>query len=85
MIEINVCVGTSCHLNGSYNVVQTFEQLIEEHSLHEEIEFKANFCLKHCQNQGVSVTVNGQDYRVVPEKAIEFFNNIILAHKHLQV
>ncbi len=78
MVELNVCVGTSCHLNGSYNVVQTFEQLIEEYSLHDEIEFRANFCMKQCQNQGVSVAVDGEDYRVEPEKAGEFFENIIL-------
>lgn len=78
MVEINVCVGTSCHLNGSYNVVQTFEQLIEAYSLHEDIEFKANFCMKQCQSGGVSVAVDGKAYRVEPERAGEFFENIIL-------
>ena len=29
MIEVNVCIGTACHLRGSYNVVQTFQQMIE--------------------------------------------------------
>lgn len=78
MVELNVCVGTSCHLNGSYNVVQIFQQLIEEHKLHDEIEFKACFCRKNCNNEGVSVGIDGESYRVVPEEAGEFFKKHIL-------
>ncbi|MDF2942332.1 MAG: hypothetical protein K0S01_1190 [Herbinix sp.] len=78
MVEINVCIGTSCHLNGSYNVVQTFQQLIEEYSLHEKIEFEAKFCMKECQNKGVSVSVDGVAYRIEPENAREFFLSTIL-------
>lgn len=78
MVEINVCVGTSCHLNGSYNVVQVFQQLIEENSLHDKIEFKACFCMKKCNNQGVSVGVNGEQFRVAPEEAGDFFKETIL-------
>lgn len=79
MIEINVCIGTSCHLNGSYNVVQTFQHMIEEHSLHDLVEFKANFCMKQCLNKGVSVTVDGKSFRVNPENAGEFFKSEILS------
>jgi len=79
MVEINVCIGTSCHLNGSYNVVQIFQQLIEEYSLHEEIEFKANFCMKQCQKKGVSVAIDGESYRVGPEDIRELFQNKILS------
>lgn len=79
MIELNVCVGTSCHLNGSYNVVQTFQQLIEEYALHDEIEFIACFCMKKCNSNGVSVMINTESYRVTPEDAGEFFKDHILA------
>jgi NADH:ubiquinone oxidoreductase subunit E len=78
MVEINVCIGTSCHLNGSYNVVQIFQQLIEEYSLHEKIDFNANFCMKQCQNKGVSVSVDGEVYRIEPENVSEFFHSTIL-------
>lgn len=83
MVEINVCIGTSCHLNGSYNVVQTFQQMIEEYSLHEDIEFKANFCMKECMNKGVSVSVDGTTYRISPESAREFFRNQVLSNVNL--
>lgn len=78
MVAINVCIGTSCHLNGSYNVVQTFQQLIEEFELHEKIEFNAYFCMKQCNNKGVSVTVDEEVFRLEPENAREFFQTTIL-------
>jgi NADH:ubiquinone oxidoreductase subunit E len=78
MVEMSVCIGSSCHLNGSYNVIQSFQQLIEEYSLHEKLEFKAYFCMKQCQNKGVSVTLDGVNYRVDPESARQFFKETVL-------
>ena len=73
MIEVNVCIGTSCHLNGSYNVVQNIQQLIEEYSIHDQVNIEAYFCMKQCQNKGVSVTVNGSNHRLEPENVRAFF------------
>lgn len=78
MTELEVCIGTACHLNGSYNVIQTFQQLIEEYSLHEEINLKASFCMKQCQNKGVSISVGAERYQIEPENAGAFFKDIIL-------
>lgn len=78
MTELEVCIGTACHLNGSYNVIQTFQQLIEEYSLHKEINLKASFCMKQCQNKGVSVAVDDERYQIEPENAGAFFRGIIL-------
>ncbi|MDR1932979.1 MAG: (2Fe-2S) ferredoxin domain-containing protein, partial [Spirochaetales bacterium] len=69
MLELCVCVGSSCHIKGSYNVIQTFQQLIEEKSLHEKINFKSSFCQKQCQYPGVAVSVGGTLHHVAPEKA----------------
>jgi NADH:ubiquinone oxidoreductase subunit E len=78
MVEMSVCIGSSCHLNGSYNVIQTFQQMIEEYSLHDKLEFKAYFCMKQCQNKGVSVTLDGMNHRVEPESARQFFKETVL-------
>lgn len=77
MIELSVCIGSTCHLKGSYNVIQVFQQQIEERSLHDKIDFKAAFCMKECQNSGVGVSVNGEKYHVEPENAKEFFETML--------
>lgn len=79
MVTLSVCIGSSCHLKGSYNVIQAFQQLIEEHGLGEEkLTFKASFCMKQCQNPGVGVSVNDGVYSVSPEEARAFFRDTVL-------
>lgn len=73
MTELSVCIGSACHLKGSYNIIQTFQQLVEENGLHEKINFKASFCMKKCNQAGVNVDLNGEKYNIAPEVAREFF------------
>ncbi|MDR0597786.1 MAG: (2Fe-2S) ferredoxin domain-containing protein [Treponema sp.] len=73
MLELTVCIGSSCHIKGAYNVIQTFQQIIEERSLHGRIAFKSSFCQKQCQNPGVAVSVNGVIHQVTAESSGEFF------------
>lgn len=77
MIGLNVCIGSSCHLRGSYNVINIFQQLIEEHALHDKIDLRASFCMKHCQ-EGVSVAIDGVHYSVSSESARDFFETVIM-------
>ncbi|HHY51900.1 MAG TPA: (2Fe-2S) ferredoxin domain-containing protein [Clostridiales bacterium] len=77
MASLMVCIGSSCHLKGSYNVIQTFQQMVEEYNLHDQVEMKAQFCMKRCQ-QGVSVCLDGAYYDVSPQTAREFFKTHIL-------
>lgn len=78
MLELSVCIGSSCHLKGSYNIIQIFQQLIEEHNLHDKIDFKATFCMKQCQNDGVSISFNNTNNHIKPEMARDFFQTNIL-------
>lgn len=78
MLELSVCIGSSCHLRGSYNVIQVFQQEIEENGLHDKINLKANFCMKQCQNSGVTVSVNDEIYNVPTETARAFFKDVII-------
>jgi NADH:ubiquinone oxidoreductase subunit E len=77
MTELHVCIGSSCHLKGSYNVIQTFQQLIEAQNLHDKVDMKAQFCMKHCQ-MGVAVSIGGNVYSVSPETAKSFFESTVL-------
>jgi NADH:ubiquinone oxidoreductase subunit E len=78
MIEIEVCVGSACHIRGAYNVVQVFQQMIEEKSLHGEVDFKTAFCMRECHNAGISVAVNGQKHLISPDEARVFFEKNIM-------
>lgn len=58
-MEIVICVGSSCHMKGSYRVVETFKNMIKEHSLENTLTLKASFCMKNC-TKGISVSIDGQ-------------------------
>ena len=77
MVDIRVCVGTSCHLNGSYNVVATFQAMIEERALHNQVHMQVAFCMGKC-GQGICVSVNDDIYGVTPEGARSFFSETIM-------
>lgn len=57
-MSIFVCVGSACHLKGSYNLINQLQQIIEERRLGDEVVVKAALCLGHCTN-AVSARVNG--------------------------
>ena len=78
MIELSVCIGSACHLNGAHNVVATFQHMIEEYSLHEKVNLKAAFCMKKCSTSGVAVNVNGQKEIISANSARKFFKENIL-------
>jgi NADH:ubiquinone oxidoreductase subunit E len=78
MTELSVCIGSACYLRGSYNVIQAFQQLIEEYALHDRIDFKSTFCMKMCAQTGVSVSLNGRVFNIPPETAGEFFKTAVM-------
>lgn len=77
MKKVVVCIGSSCHLKGSRQVVEQLQQLIAENNLKEEVELSGTFCMGNCRN-GVSVTVDGNLFSVNPETVNDFFQNEIL-------
>ena len=77
-MKITVCIGSSCHIKGSRQVVEQLQNLIAEHNLGEKVELGGTFCLGNCQ-QGVCVTVDNAFHSVSPETVDEFFANEVLA------
>ncbi len=73
-MKITVCIGSSCHIKGSRQVVEQLQQLISENKLEDKVELGGTFCLGECQ-KGVCVTVDGNFFSVTPETVEEFFNN----------
>lgn len=69
-MNICVCIGSSCHLKGSYDVIKKLEELIEKHNLKDKVVLKGNFCLGHC-DQGVTVKVNDNFLQNVNKDNVE--------------
>ena len=78
MLKITVCIGSSCHIKGSRQVVGKLQALIAENNLGDKVELGGTFCMGKCQ-QGVCVTVNDSFHSVTPENVSEFFAKEILA------
>ena len=77
-MKVTVCIGSSCHIKGSRQVVEQLQYLIAENNLSEKVELGGTFCMGQCQ-KGVCVTVNDTFHSVTPETVAEFFANEVLA------
>lgn len=75
---VTVCIGSSCHLKGSREVVTELQRLISENNLNDKVELKATFCMNNCE-KGVCVTVDGALFSVSPETVDGFFKDEILS------
>lgn len=76
-MKLTVCIGSSCHIKGSREVVEQFQQLLEQHRLNDRVELSGTFCLGRCR-EGVCVMLNDQFYSVTPETAEPFFKKYVL-------
>ena len=77
-MKVTVCIGSSCHIKGSRQVVEQLQKLIFENNLSDKVDLGGTFCLGNCQ-KGVCVTVDDAFHSVSPETVGEFFANEILA------
>lgn len=75
-MKVTVCIGSSCHIKGSRQVVEQLQYLIAENKLGDRVELGGTFCMGKCQ-QGVCVTVDNDFYSVTPETVEEFFTKNI--------
>ncbi|HAS78464.1 MAG TPA: hypothetical protein DCS38_01805, partial [Ruminococcus sp.] len=48
-MKVTICIGSSCHLKGSRQVVEKLQALIAENNLDEKVELSGTFCMGKCQ------------------------------------
>ena len=83
LINLSVCIGSACHIKGSYNIINSFKQIIEEYDLSSKVDLKAIFCLGHC-TEDVSVQIDDSEiYSVSGTTAREFFESEVLSKLNL--
>ncbi|MBE6623001.1 MAG: (2Fe-2S) ferredoxin domain-containing protein [Ruminococcaceae bacterium] len=77
---IQICVGSSCHLKGSPEIVELLKKAVEEHNLESEVTLAGSFCIGKCNRLGVTVQVDDEIYTgITKENFKEFFKENVLS------
>jgi len=72
MVTISICVGSACHLKGSYKVIEGLQRLIKENKVENKVEIKGAFCIGRC-TEGVSSMVNDDEFFSLNENNLDLF------------
>ena len=77
-MNIYVCVGSSCHLKGSYQIIELMKKALEDNGLTDQVNLSAAFCLGKCTH-GVTIKVDDEIVTgVSPETFTEIFQKYVL-------
>ena len=76
---IQVCVGSSCHIKGSPEIVALLQKSVEEYHLENEVTLAGSFCIGKCNRIGVTLQVDDEIYTGVTKETFkEFFSEHVL-------
>ena len=76
---IQICVGSSCHLKGSPEIVALLQKAVEEHNLEYDVTLAGSFCIGKCNSTGVTVQVDDDVHvGITRENFKEFFEEKVL-------
>ena len=79
MLIIQVCVGSSCHLKGSQDIIEMLQAAIAEHHIEDDVVLTGSFCIGKCNRVGVTVQINDDVHvGITRENFNEFFKTNIL-------
>ena len=77
---IQICVGSSCHIKGSPDIVELLQMAVAEHHLENEVTLAGSFCIGKCNRVGVTVQVDDEVHTGVTKEGFkEFFQEAVLA------
>ena len=77
---IQICVGSSCHIKGSADIVELLQQAVAENGLENEVTLAGSFCIGKCNRVGVTVQVDDEVHVGVTKEGFrEFFEKNVLA------
>lgn len=76
---IQICVGSSCHLKGSPEIVELLQKSVEEHHLESEVTLVGSFCIGKCNRIGVTLQIDDEIFTgITKENFKEFFQENVL-------
>ena len=80
MLVVQICVGSSCHLKGSQQIVELMQKAVEEYKLDGDVVLVGSFCIGKCNREGVTVQVNDDVHvGITPQNFKEFFTTHVLS------
>ena len=78
MVTVTVCVGSSCHIKGSRQIIVRFNELLKEHGLEDKIELQGSFCMERC-GEGLNWQIDDEPVTSSSvEEAIRTFTEKVL-------
>ena len=78
-MNIQICIGSSCHLKGAPDIVELLQEAIKEHDLEDKVTLCGSFCIGKCNRIGVTVQVDDEIHvGITKENFKEFFNTNVL-------
>lgn len=79
MVIVQVCVGSSCHLKGSAQIVELLQKAVADNHIESEVTLAGSFCIGKCNREGVTIQVDEDIYAgITVENFREFFAENIL-------
>ena len=76
---IEICVGSSCHLKASHEIVELFKDAVQQYDLANEVTLAGSFCTGKCNREGVTVTVDDAVYTgITKENFKDFFEDKVV-------
>ena len=79
-MNIQICVGSSCHIKGSPEIVALLQEAVAANNLSEVVTLSGSFCTGKCNRVGVTVQVNDETFTgITTENFKEFFKDKVLA------
>ncbi len=70
---IQICVGSSCHIKGSPEIVELFQQAVSEYHLEGDVALAGSFCTGKCNRVGVTVQIDDDIYTGVTKEGFKDF------------
>lgn len=79
MTFVTLCVGSSCHIHGSEEIVELLNQTIASYGLEDDVIPVAGFCFGKCSRNGMTIQVDDDIFTGITKEGFEaFFKENIL-------
>lgn len=79
MVNVSVCLGSSCHVRGAKDIVAMLQKAIADNGLENDVELSGSICLGKCSSGGVNMKVNDEIVTGITRESFpQFFTEKIL-------